>query len=64
MYVISIIGIDDHKIVHDEEIKLDKFGEYTIITTSAWRNSNSTSFGGIVIFINNEVLKSLTGMIK
>ena len=60
---ISIIGIVDHKLVHDEEIKLEKFGEYTIITTSAWRNSNSASSGGISILINNDALKSLTRVI-
>ena len=33
IYGISIIGIVDHKLVHDRQIKLENFGEYTIITT-------------------------------
>ena len=59
IYGISIIGIFYHKRVHDKEIKLEKLGEYTIITTSAWMNSNSASYGGIGILINNDALISL-----
>ena len=58
--MVSIIGIVDHKLIYDEEIKLEKLGEYT---TSAWRNSNIASSAGIGILINNDALQSLTCVI-
>ena len=33
-----------------------KDGEQIIITTSAWRNSNNASLGGIGIILNNKTL--------
>ena len=37
IYGISIIGIVDHTLVHDEVIKLEKLGEYTILAKSAFK---------------------------
>ena len=39
------MGIADHKIVHDEKYVVEKLNKYTLITTSAWRNSNNSSCG-------------------
>ena len=56
-FQISILGLIDHKIVHDDdETKIEKYGEYTMITTSAWRNKNNASSGGIGLLLNKTSL--------
>ena len=50
---INILGIVDHKICHEEKIKYEKYEKLTLITTSAWRNSNNASSGGVSILIDN-----------
>ena len=44
---INILGIVDHKICHDDTIKYKRIDKHTLITTSAWRNQNQASVGGI-----------------
>ena len=35
---IYILGLVDYKIVHNEETNIEKYGDYTRITTSSWRS--------------------------
>ena len=61
---ISTICVVDHKLVHTDETRYERIGELSIITTSAWRNSNNSSLGGIGIILNKKILASLFGIIK
>ena len=38
-YDISFIGLQEHRRVHEEEIKFEKIDGYLLVTSSAWRNS-------------------------
>ena len=45
---IDILGVVDHKIVHDDEpIRFEQFDNCFLITSSAWRNSNQAASGGV-----------------
>ena len=54
---ISTIGIVDHKLVNKDDTIYEIIGEQKIITTSAWRNSNNASLGGIGIILNKKTLE-------
>ena len=58
-FSINILGIVDHKIVHDEEVRYEQLNKCTMITTSAWRNSNGASSGGVGLMINNYAKNAL-----
>ena len=49
---LTMLGIVDHKIVHEEEIVHSKHDNNTLITTSAWRNDCNAAQGGVGIMIN------------
>ena len=49
----SILGIVDHKIVHEEEtVMVKQLDKCTLITTSAWRLSNNAACGGVGVLLN------------
>ena len=52
-FPINILGIVDHQIVHDEEVRYEQLNKCTMITTSAWQNSNGAASGGVGLMINN-----------
>ena len=59
---LSILAISDHKIVHtkdDDEVKYWSLENCTLITTSAWRNSQGSAVGGVGIVVNKQAEKSL-----
>ena len=63
-YNLSILGIIDHKIVHeDEPTRIEEFKDCTRITTSAWRNTNGASCGGVGLIVSKEAEKSLAEII-
>ena len=52
-YKLNILGIIDHKIVYKNDMVLfEKFDNYTLITTSAWRISNRAASGGVGLLIS------------
>ena len=56
---LSILGIVHHKIVHEEDpIQIEQLDNCTLIT-SAWRNTNAASAGGVGVFVNNHAEKAL-----
>ena len=62
---ISILGVVDHKIVHDDdEIRYSRIGERHFITSSAWRNSNNAAMGGIGLVIDNAAESNLADVVK
>ena len=57
---ISIIGIQEHRRVHDdEELKFTKHSKYHLITSSAWRNNAQAATGGVGILLNNKAENAL-----
>ena len=56
----SILGIADHKLEHtDGNFQTEQHDKCTLITSSAWRNSNYASCGGVGLLISNNVESSL-----
>ena len=49
------LGIIDHKIVHEENVMIQKLDRCTLITTSAWRNNCNAAVGGVGILVSNQV---------
>ena len=45
---LDILGINDHKIVHDEPILMKELDQCMLITTSAWRNASNAGVGILV----------------
>ena len=58
-YKIDILGITDHKIVHDDPVEYHEKENSTLITTSATRNANNTPIGGIGLLLNRTSSASL-----
>ena len=57
---ISILGISDHKIVHEEKYQSTSIDNCTLITSSAWRNSNNASSGGVGLLVNGKVESAIS----
>ena len=57
---LDILGVVDHKIVHEEEqIRRENLGNCTLITTSTWRNSNGAAAGGVGVLVSRHAEKAL-----
>lgn len=59
---ISILGIVDHKIVHENReapVLFQSLGKYTLITTSAWRNTNNSAAGGVGLLLDRKAENAL-----
>ena len=61
---INILGIVDHKINHTDKIRYENIGNLTLITSSAWRNSNNSSVGGIGIMVDRSSENVITEIKK
>ena len=49
---LDILGIQEHRIMHDETVKYNTIGHSTLITTPAWKNDQGASTAGIGIMLN------------
>lgn len=56
---VDILGIIDHKIVHDDELEFTSLGKYKLITTSAWRSQCNAALGGVGILLNSKAENAL-----
>ena len=59
---LSVLGVQDHKIVHDEdddEVKTEVIDGCTLITTTAWRNTRNAAVGGVGIMLNSQTTKAV-----
>ena len=56
---LNILGIVDHKLVHSEEIKTEDRNKCTLITSSAWRNSNGAASGGVGLLMSKTTESAL-----
>ena len=58
---VLIMGIQEHRIVHTEPIKIEKFVNGTsLITASAWRNGRGAAVGGVGFMVTKNVLGAIT----
>ena len=56
---ISIVGVQEHRRVSEEELKFVKANDYHLITTPAWRNNSQATTGGVGILLNNKAESAL-----
>ena len=57
---VEILGIQEHRIVHEEEeIKFEKIEGYHLVTSSAWRNERQASQGGVGLLLSNRAKTAL-----
>ena len=60
---IDILGIQEHRRVHDEDqkedIKFEKVESYHLLTSSAWRNESQASQGGVGLLLSNKAKRAL-----
>ncbi|MEE8288342.1 MAG: reverse transcriptase domain-containing protein [Nitrosomonadaceae bacterium] len=61
---IDVIGIQEHRIVHEEEIRYENIQGRTLITSSAWRNSAGAATGGVGILLNTKAAGALSSVIR
>ena len=57
---ISILGVQEHRIVHGEPIKIERYGKCRLITVSAWRNSDGSSCGGVGVMVTEKAYNSIS----
>jgi hypothetical protein len=58
---VEILGVQEHRIVHEEPIKIEKFKKgICLITTSAWRNAVGASNGGVGIMVTRRAYGAIT----
>lgn len=64
-YGIDIICLQEHRIVHAETLLQESFSNgYTLITSSAWKNSQKAATGGVGFLISSRALKSCYSIIS
>ena len=56
---IEILGIQEHRFIHDDPIEFKKIGSSCLITSSGWRNSAQASQGGVGLLLGPKARKSL-----
>ena len=62
---IDVIFIQEHRYTHSNDIKYqDSDNEWTLGTTSAWKNSVNATIGGVGMLIGPRGLKSLNDIEK
>ena len=62
---LAFTAIQEHRFCHDETIKSKEITkEFTLITTSATRNSINASVGGVGFLFHNKVMNSITKVQK
>ena len=61
---ICILGIVDHKIVHEDPVTFQQFDEATMITSSAWRNTSNAAVGGVGLMLNKQATQALLKVVS
>ena len=60
---ICILGIVDHKIVHEDPVTFQQFDEATMITSSAWRNTSNATVGGVGLMLSKQATQALSEVV-
>ena len=61
---IDALGIQEHRLLHTEDIKYEMVNGRTLIISSAWRNDSGAATGGVGILLNSKAGKALSNVIK
>ncbi|XP_072017039.1 uncharacterized protein [Amphiura filiformis] len=62
-YKIDVIGIQEHRTVHDDQLQYENLIEgFQLITSSAWRNSMGAAVGGVGVLLSNFARKVLVSV--
>ena len=57
----EILGIQEHRIVHQEPIKIEKFKEgVSLVTVSAWRNGAGAATGGVGFLLTRRAYNAIS----
>ncbi|KAL5260700.1 hypothetical protein ACHWQZ_G010752 [Mnemiopsis leidyi] len=52
---VEVLGVQEHRIVHEEPIRIEKFkGGVSLITVSAWRNGAGAATGGVGFMLSSK----------
>ena len=57
---LHILGVSDYKIIHKDAIAVQKSENCSLIASSAWRNTNNATYGGVGILIDSKTEKALS----
>ena len=58
---IDILGIQEHRIIHNEPILITKLlKDSYMLTTSSWRNGAGAATGGVGLLLTNKTYKAIT----
>jgi len=57
---VSILGVQEHRVVHSEEIRIERFNGSRFITVSAWRNSGGSSQGGVGVMVSEKAYGAIS----
>ena len=58
---LAVLGIQEHRVVHDEEIKIEKHQKGVhLITSSAWRNSMQAATGGVGFMLTKNAYNAIS----
>ena len=60
---ICILGIVDHKIVHEDPVRFQQFDEATMITSSAWCNTSNAAVGGVGLMLSKQATQALSEVV-
>ena len=61
-YTIEVLGIQEHRIVHDEPVRYENIIGRTLVTTTATRNNAGAATGGVGIVLNTQAKRSLSSV--
>ena len=56
---IGILGVQEHRIIHNAPIEYKSIGTSTLVTSSGWRNEAQASQGGVRLLLDRKARKAL-----
>ena len=57
---VSILGVQEHRIVHNEAVRIERYNGSRFITVSAWRNSGGASQGGVGVMVTEKAYGAIS----
>ena len=58
---LEILGVQEHRVIHQEPIRMEKFAKGTcLITSSGWRNERDAAQGGVGIMVTKRAYEAIT----
>ena len=61
---ISIIGLQEHRPIHKDELLYEHIDNHLLVTASAWRNSAQAAMGGVGVIMNRAAEQALSNVEK